>query len=110
MGDQFVRGISGGEKRRVSVGVETLGGRTLQVPPSSPHYSSSSSPSFTILSHGGSCSNFRLLADSPTNGLDAASAFDVIKTARALADTGIFSMMVRLSAQPPLRFHRFAQN
>ena len=75
VGDQFVRGISGGEKRRVSVGVETLGGRTL------------------------------LLADSPTNGLDAASAFDVIKTARALADTGIFSMMASVR-QPSLALLR----
>ena len=52
IGDASIKGVSGGEKRRVSYGVEMVAG------------------------HG--C----ILADLPTNGLDSASAYALIKTIR----------------------------
>jgi ATP-binding cassette subfamily G (WHITE) protein 2 (SNQ2) len=58
VGDAVTRGISGGERRRVSIGVEAVAGHRL------------------------------VIADSPTNGLDSEAAFNVIKTMRALADAG----------------------
>jgi len=59
VGDQTVRGISGGEKRRVSIGVEAIAGSPIQI------------------------------MDSVTNGLDSAAAFDVIKALKALAESGL---------------------
>ena len=56
VGDAVVRGVSGGERRRVSIGVNTVAGHRL------------------------------VIADSPTNGLDSDAAFNVVKTMRALAD------------------------
>jgi ATP-binding cassette subfamily G (WHITE) protein 2 (SNQ2) len=58
VGDAVIRGISGGERRRVSIGVEAVAGHRL------------------------------VIADSPTNGLDSEAAYNVIKTMRALADAG----------------------
>lgn len=58
IGDGWKRGCSGGEKRRVSIGVQLL-----------------SNPSL-------------LLLDEPTTGLDAASALSVVKTLRQLAARG----------------------
>ena len=58
VGDAVTRGISGGERRRVSIGTETVAGHRL------------------------------IIADSPTNGLDSEAAYNVIKTMRGLADAG----------------------
>ena len=58
IGDAVTRGVSGGERRRVSIGVEAVAGHRL------------------------------FIADSPTNGLDSEAAYNVIKTMRALADAG----------------------
>lgn len=58
IGDMFFKGISGGQKRRVSVGVELM-----------------KQPSVIIL-------------DEPTSGLDSASAFHVIQALRNLAQSG----------------------
>lgn len=58
VGDQLIRGISGGEKRRVSIGVESVAGSSI------------------------------IIADSPTNGLDSAAALKVISASRALCKTG----------------------
>jgi ABC-type multidrug transport system ATPase subunit len=58
IGDSWKRGCSGGEKRRVSIGVQLL-----------------SNPSL-------------LLLDEPTTGLDAASALSVVRTLRQLAARG----------------------
>lgn len=66
VGDQMVRGISGGERRRVSLGVESVVGHKI------------------------------ILADSPTNGLDAQAAYEVIKAARVLADSRITSLMATI--------------
>ena len=54
VGDAITRGISGGERRRVSIAVEVICGHRL------------------------------VIADSPTNGLDSAAALSLIRTARAI--------------------------
>ena len=64
VGDALVRGVSGGERRRVSIGVSAVAGHRL------------------------------VIADSPTNGLDSDAAFNVIKTMRALADASHNGFMV----------------
>eukprot|EP01088_Endostelium_zonatum_P002484 TRINITY_DN1305_c0_g2_i2.p1 TRINITY_DN1305_c0_g2~~TRINITY_DN1305_c0_g2_i2.p1 ORF type:complete len:1520 (-),score=449.12 TRINITY_DN1305_c0_g2_i2:839-5398(-) len=56
VGDELLRGVSGGEKRRVSIGVECL----------------SKMPSL-------------LLLDEPTNGLDAAAALDLVRFMKTVA-------------------------
>lgn len=71
VGNQLLRGISGGEKRRVSLGVELVVGRSL------------------------------LLASQPTNGLDSSAAYDVIKATRALSDTGLAAFMATISQPSP---------
>ncbi len=58
VGNAELRGISGGERRRVSLGAELIAGHRI------------------------------IIADSPTNGLDSTAAFNVVKTMRALADAG----------------------
>lgn len=58
IGDMFFKGISGGQRRRVSIGVELM-----------------KQPSVIIL-------------DEPTSGLDSASAFHVISNLRNLAQSG----------------------
>ena len=67
IGDQVVRGISGGEKRRVSFGVELVIGRSL------------------------------LIASQPTNGLDSSAAYEVVKVMRALSNTGLAAFLVTIS-------------
>ena len=52
VGNEILRGISGGEKRRVSIGCEIVAGHSL------------------------------IVADCPTSGLDAGTAFDLIQTTR----------------------------
>lgn len=59
VGDVFVRGISGGEKKRTSIGIELV-----------------SEPNLLFL-------------DEPTTGLDSTTALDIIKTLAALRDKGI---------------------
>jgi len=59
VGDAFVRGISGGEKKRTSIGIELV-----------------SEPNLLFL-------------DEPTTGLDSTTALDIIKTLAALRDQGI---------------------
>ena len=77
VGDGSLRGISGGEKRRVSFGVEMVAGHAC------------------------------IIADLPTNGLDSASAYSLMRTMRFATKIG-FSMMASV-VQPflqPLRlFH-----
>ena len=58
VGNWFLKGISGGEKRRLSIGCELLTSPTL------------------------------FFLDEPTSGLDAASAYYVMKGIRSLAEGG----------------------
>ena len=78
VGDQAVRGISGGEKRRVSFGVEMVAGREC------------------------------LLADLPTNGLDSATAYGLIRTMRFTCKAGTSMMCSIVQPSPELfrLFHR----
>ena len=62
IGDASVRGVSGGEKRRVSFGVEMVAGREC------------------------------LLADLPTNGLDSSSAYALMRTMRFTCKGGLSMM------------------
>ena len=62
IGDAAVRGVSGGEKRRVSFGVEMVAGREC------------------------------LLADLPTNGLDSSSAYALMRTMRFTCKGGLSMM------------------
>ena len=77
IGDATIKGVSGGEKRRVSYGVEMVAG------------------------HG--C----ILADLPTNGLDSASAYALIKTIRYINRSGGRSMMCSIVQPAPALFHLF---
>ena len=76
VGDGSLRGISGGEKRRVSFGIEMVAGHAC------------------------------IIADLPTNGLDSASAYSLMRTMRFATKIG-FSMMasvVQPSPQLPSMF------
>lgn len=64
VGDAKVKGISGGEKKRLSIAIEVLTGPGL------------------------------LFLDEPTTGLDAASSLMVVKLLRELADNGTSVVMV----------------
>jgi len=64
VGDSRVKGISGGEKKRLSIAIEVLTGPPL------------------------------LFLDEPTTGLDAASSLMVVKLLRNLADLGTTVVMV----------------
>ena len=78
VGDGSLRGISGGEKRRVSFGIEMVAGHAC------------------------------IIADLPTNGLDSASAYSLMRTMRFATKIG-FSMMASVVQPSPqlLRlFHR----
>ena len=68
---------SGGEKRRVSIGVEAIVGRRYQ------------------------------LMDCVTNGLDSAAAYQVIKTARVLADIGVTCSIATVRQPSPELLHLF---
>jgi len=59
VGGEMIRGVSGGERKRVSVGVELVRGPAI------------------------------LFLDEPTTGLDASAAMDVMVALRQLADVGI---------------------
>ena len=58
VGDALTRGVSGGERRRVSFGCEMVAGQSI------------------------------VLADLPTNGLDSTSAYGLIKNVTTIARTG----------------------
>jgi ABC-type multidrug transport system ATPase subunit len=73
VGDAVLRGISGGEKRRLGFGLEMVAGHSV------------------------------ILADLPTNGLDSATAYDLIRT-MAFACRGGFSLMASL-VQPSLELY-----
>jgi len=72
VGNATVKGISGGQKRRLSIGVELVSGF--------------------------SC----LVADLPTNGLDAKTAFDVVDRMRRVCATGKSAIMALASPSPEL--------
>ena len=78
VGNAAVRGISGGEKRRVSFGVEMVAGREC------------------------------LLADLPTNGLDSATAYALMRTMRFNCKGGM-SMMASVVQPSPELFRLFHQ-
>ena len=59
VGDATLRGVSGGEKRRVSIGCELVLGWRHKI----------------------------VVADSPTNGLDSGAAFEVVKNAKGFAQS-----------------------
>lgn len=59
VGGELLRGVSGGERKRVSIGVELVKGPGI------------------------------LLLDEPTTGLDSSAAMDVVRSLRTLADAGI---------------------
>ena len=73
VGDALTRGISGGERRRVSIAVEVICGHRI------------------------------VIADSPTNGLDSAAALSLIRTARVMTelDVGIDSFMASIRQPSP---------
>ena len=77
VGDASIKGVSGGEKRRLSYGVEMVAG------------------------HG--C----ILADLPTNGLDSASAYALVKTIRYINRSGGRSMMCSIVQPAPALYHLF---
>eukprot|EP00004_Rigifila_ramosa_P022572 TRINITY_DN6181_c0_g1_i2.p1 TRINITY_DN6181_c0_g1~~TRINITY_DN6181_c0_g1_i2.p1 ORF type:complete len:1409 (+),score=349.19 TRINITY_DN6181_c0_g1_i2:379-4227(+) len=58
VGNEMLRGVSGGEKKRVTIGVEAVLNRPM------------------------------MFIDEPTTGLDAPAAFEVMRATRALADKG----------------------
>ena len=78
VGNAMIRGISGGERRRLSFGVEMVVGHSV------------------------------LLADLPTNGLDSATAFAVMRTMRfaTLASTSMLCTIVQPSPELYALFHR----
>eukprot|EP00002_Diphylleia_rotans_P026240 TRINITY_DN521_c0_g2_i4.p1 TRINITY_DN521_c0_g2~~TRINITY_DN521_c0_g2_i4.p1 ORF type:complete len:1184 (-),score=287.33 TRINITY_DN521_c0_g2_i4:1637-5140(-) len=64
----MIRGVSGGEKKRVTIGVEAVLNRQI------------------------------LFLDEPSTGLDSAAAYDVIKATRNLADSGVGVICALLQA------------
>jgi ABC-type multidrug transport system ATPase subunit len=68
VGDATMRGISGGEKRRTSIGVELVAGHPV------------------------------IVADLPTNGLDSATAFDIMRTLKYQCQSG--QSVIASLAQP----------
>ena len=72
VGDALTRGVSGGERRRVSYGCEMIAGQSL------------------------------VLADLPTNGLDSTSAFALIKNVTAIARTGRAMLISLVQPSPEI--------
>eukprot|EP00741_Cyanophora_paradoxa_P015460 tig00020892_g14923.t1 len=80
VGDATVRGLSGGEKRRLSIGVEMMGTASL------------------------------FLLDEPSNGLDATAAFELCRALRAVADGGgsVLATLLQPSAEAYAAFDEVA--
>jgi len=72
VGNAKIRGVSGGEQRRLSVGIEGVSGKSI------------------------------ILADEPTNGLDSNSAYEVMKCFRRITDTGMGVMTSLVQPSPEL--------
>ena len=72
VGDALTRGVSGGERRRVSYGCEMIAGQSL------------------------------VLADLPTNGLDSTSAFALIKNVTSIARTGRAMLVSLVQPSPEI--------
>ncbi len=92
MGNEFIRGISGGEKKRVTVGVDLLKGSDLIV--------------MVIdisLSH---MRNSYFIQDEPTTGLDSVTTVGIMESIRALTDSGKMASIVAL-LQPPKEAFEF---
>lgn len=64
VGDNFHRGVSGGEKKRASIGIELISNPNL------------------------------LFLDEPTTGLDSTTAYDIIKSISELSKKGITTISV----------------
>eukprot|EP01084_Bolivina_argentea_P166486 289025_1 len=77
VGDANLKGISGGQKRRLSIGVEVVAGASI------------------------------LIAELPTNGLDANTAFEVVNACKHIAQSGNKSMIMSLAQPSPQLFHLF---
>eukprot|EP01113_Clastostelium_recurvatum_P037483 TRINITY_DN5489_c0_g1_i3.p1 TRINITY_DN5489_c0_g1~~TRINITY_DN5489_c0_g1_i3.p1 ORF type:complete len:1654 (-),score=318.95 TRINITY_DN5489_c0_g1_i3:50-5011(-) len=77
VGSNLVRGVSGGQRKRVTVGIEMVKG-----------------------------SNFGLL-DEPTTGLDSTTSLEVVRAVRDLARVGRMSMLVSLLQAPQEVFELF---
>ena len=72
VGDANLKGISGGQKRRLSVGVEVVSGYSI------------------------------LLADVPTNGLDAQTALSLVESCKKVCDAGKSMIMKVVQPSPEL--------
>ena len=72
VGDALTRGVSGGERRRVSYGCEVIAGQSI------------------------------VLADLPTNGLDSTSAYALIKNVTAIARTGRSMLISLVQPSPEI--------
>eukprot|EP00948_MAST-09A_sp_MAST-9A-sp1_P003380 g3380.t1 len=77
IGDDFLRGISGGEKRRISIGVALIG-----------------NPPF-------------LLMDEPTSGLDSANSRNIIETLATLAESFSRSVIVSVHSPSIAMYQSF---
>jgi ATP-binding cassette, subfamily G (WHITE), member 2, PDR len=72
IGNAMIRGISGGERRRLTIGCESVSGHSI------------------------------LLADSPTDGLDSSTAFEVMQAFHSLTDLGLSVLCSIVQPSPEL--------
>jgi len=72
VGNSTIKGISGGQKRRLSIGVEVVSGYSI------------------------------LIANLPTNGLDAKTAFDVVESVKRICGAGKSALLNVASPSPSL--------
>mmetsp|Transcript_6341 Transcript_6341/g.8825 ORF Transcript_6341/g.8825 Transcript_6341/m.8825 type:complete len:979 (+) Transcript_6341:93-3029(+) len=77
IGDEFVRGVSGGEKKRVNIGIELVGGPSA------------------------------LFLDEPTTGLDATAALKVAEILHKLAKTNQITVCAVIHQPRPLIVDKF---
>lgn len=92
VGNEFIRGISGGQKKRVTVGVDMLKGSNVFI-----------MVCHTI--HYAALLNIRSLSnhvaqDEPTTGLDSVTAVKMLSCIQAMTATGMVSCICGL-LQPP---------
>jgi len=71
IGNEVVKGVSGGQKRRVSVGVELVAGAAV------------------------------LLMDKPTNGLDAQTAYDLVNRTKRVCNKGDKAVVMNVASPSP---------